>query len=114
MLTLTYGVISFYFFGQVTQFGGSPPIAGINQYTPGFVGELVGHPDRLYYIALGTALAVFVVIRYLVRTPFGISLQGVRDDPGRMGPLGVTVPLHRTLAVGFAAFVASLAGCLYV
>ena len=114
MLTLTYGVIAFYFFGQVTQFGGFSPIAGINQYTPGFVGELVGHPDRLYYIALGTALAVFAVIRYVVRTPFGISLQGVRDDPVRMSSLGFTVPLHRTLAFGFAAFVASLAGVLYV
>ena len=28
MLTLTYGVIANYFFGQVTQFGGFSPIAG--------------------------------------------------------------------------------------
>lgn len=114
MLTLTYGVIAFYFFGQVTQFGGFSPIAGINRYTPGFVGELLGHPDRLYYIALGTALVVFAVIRYVVRTPFGISLQGVRDDPVRMSSLGYNVAMHRTLAFGFAAFVASLAGVLYV
>lgn len=114
MLTLTYGVIAFYFFGQVTQFGGFSPIAGINQYTPGFVGEIVGHPDRLYYIALITALAVYVLIRYIVRTPFGLSLQGVRDEPIRMGSLGFNVPWHRTLAFGFAAFLASLAGVLYV
>jgi branched-chain amino acid transport system permease protein len=114
MLTLTYGVIAFYFFGQVTQFGGFSPIAGINQYTPGFIGDLVGHPDRLYYIALITAVAVYALIRYLVRTPFGLSLQGVRDEPVRMGSLGFSVPLHRTIAFGFAAFVASLAGVLFV
>ena len=57
MLTLTYGVIANYFFGQVTQFGGFSPIAGIDQYTPGFVGDIVGHPDKLYYIAFGVALA---------------------------------------------------------
>jgi len=114
MLTLTYGVIANYFFGQVTEFGGFSPIAGINQYTPGFVGDLLGHPDKLYYIALGTALVVYVLIRYVVRTPFGLSLQGLRDDPVRMSSLGYNVPLHRTLAFGFAAFIASLSGVLLV
>ncbi len=112
MLTLTYGVIANYFFGQVTQFGGFSPIAGINQYTPGFVGDIVGSPDKLYYIALGTSVVVYVLIRYIARTPFGLSLQGVRDDPLRMTSLGFAVPLHRTLAFGFAAFIASLAGIL--
>jgi branched-chain amino acid transport system permease protein len=114
MLTLSYAVIANYFFGQVTQFGGFSPIAGINRYTPGFVGDIVGRPNKLYYIALGTALLVYVVIRYLVRTPFGLSLQGLRDDPLRMSSLGYNVPLHRTLAFGFAAFVASLSGVLLV
>lgn len=114
MLTLTYGVIANYFFGQVTQFGGFSPIAGISQYTPGFVGDLLGHPDKLYYIALGTALAVYVLIRYVVKTPFGLSLQGIRDDPVRMASLGYNVPLHRAIAFGFAAFIASLSGVLLV
>jgi branched-chain amino acid transport system permease protein len=113
MLTLTYAVIAFYFFGQVTKFGGFSPIAGINQYTPGFVGDILGHPDKLYYIALGTALFAYVLLRYVARTPFGISLQGLRDDPVRMTSLGYNVPLHRTLAFGFAAFLAALAGVLY-
>jgi branched-chain amino acid transport system permease protein len=114
MLTLTYAVIAFYFFGQVTAFGGFSPIAGINQYTPGFVGNILDHPNRLYYIALGTSVVVYLLIRYVVRTPFGLALQGVRDDPVRMASLGFNVPLHRMLAFGFAAFVAALAGVLNV
>jgi branched-chain amino acid transport system permease protein len=114
MLTLTYGVIANYFFGQVTEFGGFSPIAGINQYTPAFVGDIIGHPDKLYYIAFGTAIVVYLLMRYLAGTPFGLSLQGLRDDHVRMGSLGYNVPLHRTLAFGFAAFVASLAGVLLV
>ena len=114
MLTLTYGVIANYFFGQVTQFGGFSPIAGINRYTPGFVGDIVGHPDKLYYIAFVASLVVYGAIRYLVRTPFGLSLQGVRDDPVRMSSLGYHVPLHRALAFGFAAFIAALSGVLLV
>jgi branched-chain amino acid transport system permease protein len=114
MLTLTYGVIANYFFGQVTEFGGFSPIAGINRYMPGFVGDVVGHPDKLYYIAFGVSLAVYGAIRYLIRTPFGLSLQGVRDDPVRMSSLGYNVPLHRALAFGFASFIAALAGILLV
>jgi branched-chain amino acid transport system permease protein len=114
MLTLTYGVIAYYFFSQVIQFGGFSPIAGIDRYPPAFIGSVLGHPDKLYYIAFGTALAVYALIRYIVRTPFGITLQGIRDDPLRMSSLGYNVVLHRTLAFGFAAFLASLAGVLYV
>ncbi len=114
MLTLTFGVIANYFFGQVTKLGGFSPIASINVYTPGWIGDIVGHPDKLYYIALGVSLFVYVLIRYLVRTPFGISLGGQRDDPVRLASLGYNVALHRTLAFGFAAFVGSLAGVLFV
>ena len=53
-------------------------------------------------------------MRYVVRTPFGIALQGIRDDPPRMRSLGYNVPLHRTLAFTLGAFVAAIAGILSV
>ena len=114
MITLTYSVIATYTLGQVTKISGFSGIGGINSYTPGWIGNILAHPNRLYYIALGTAVVVYVLIRYIVRTPFGVSLQGVRDEPIRMSSLGYAVPLHRTLAFGFAAFLAALAGVLYV
>jgi branched-chain amino acid transport system permease protein len=114
MITLTYSVIATYTLGQVTRISGFSGIGGINRYTPGWLGNIIAHPNRLYYLALGVAIAVYVLIRYVVRTPFGITLQGVRDEPLRMSSLGYNVPLHRTLAFGFAAFLASLAGVLYV
>ena len=113
MITLTYSVIATYTLSQVTNISGFSGIGGINRYTPGWIGNLLDHPNRLYYIALGVAIFAYVVIRYLVRTPFGLSLQGVRDEPIRAASLGYNVPLHRTLAFGFAAFLAGLAGVLY-
>jgi branched-chain amino acid transport system permease protein len=114
MITLTFSVIATYTLGQVTKISGFSGIGDISRYTPGWIGDVLAHPDRLYYVALGVALAVYVLIRYIVRTPFGLSLQGVRDEPVRMASLGYNVPLHRTLAFGFAAFVAALGGILYV
>jgi branched-chain amino acid transport system permease protein len=113
MITLTYSVIAVYVLGQVTKISGFSGIGGINRYTPGWIGNILDHPNRLYYIALGVAIFTYVVIRYLVRTPFGLTLQGVRDEPIRMSSLGYAVPLHRTLAFGFAAFIAALGGVLY-
>ena len=114
MITLTYAVIANYFFGQVTNVSGFSGIGGINRYTPGWMGDILAHPNRLYYAALIAAVFVYFLIRFLVRTPFGIALQGVRDEPLRMGSLGYNVAIHRALAFTFGAFVASLSGVLFV
>jgi branched-chain amino acid transport system permease protein len=112
MLTLTFGVIAWQLVGSVTKLGGFSPIAGIDRHAPGFVGDVVNDRDRLYYIALICAVVAYVVIRLLVRTPFGLALQGIRDDPVRMASLGFTVPLHRMLAFTFAGLIAAVAGVL--
>jgi branched-chain amino acid transport system permease protein len=114
MLTLTFGVLIYYFFSSVTTFSGFSGISGIQGHTPHVVGDPTNHPNRLYYIALVTAFLVYLGVRYLVRTPFGLTLQGIRDDPVRMASLGYNVPLHRAAAFGLSAFVASLAGVLFV
>ena len=54
---------------------------------------------------------MYALIRYLVRTPFGIALQGIRDEPSRMASLGYNVTLHRTLAFGIGALIAALERC---
>src|SRR5206468_13011507 len=51
-------------------------------------------------------------LRYVARTPFGIALQGIRDDPVRMSALGYNVRLHRTLGFALAAPAAGLGGVI--
>jgi branched-chain amino acid transport system permease protein len=115
MITLTLAVICNYFFGQVTLLSGFSGISNIYQRAPGFLGgDVQQHPDRLYYLALVVALVVYALIRYVVKTPFGLVLQGIRDDPIKMRSLGYNVALHRTLAFGFASFIAAIAGVLFV
>ncbi len=112
MITLAISVIVFYFFAQVTTLSG---YGGIRSVTPpALIGNPVLNPLPLYYAALVASALVYVGIRYLARTPFGLALQGIRDDPARMQALGFNVALHRTLAFGVGAFIASMAGILSV
>jgi branched-chain amino acid transport system permease protein len=112
MITLALALFVFYFFGQVTQLSGFGGIRSVSH--PGFLKDPITHPTPLYYVSLGASVIVYLLLRYVIRTPFGIALQGIRDDPGRMSSLGYNVALHRTLAFGLGAFVAAIAGILSV
>ena len=112
MITLAFGVIVFFFFAQVTQISGH---GGVNDIeVPAIVGTQTGDPASLYYISLVVAAVAFLGVLYLGRTPFGLTMQGIRDDPTRMRALGYNVALHRTLAFAVAGLIAAVAGILSV
>jgi len=50
----------------------------------------------------------------LSRSPFGLALQGIRDNARRMAALGFNVTAHRIAAYAFAALIAAIAGVLLV
>ena len=112
MLTLTYAVIAFLFVGSVTLIGGFSPRGGVDEYTR-FHRRDHQRPAApvLHHAHLGRCGVS--LIRYLIRTPFGISLQGIRDEPVRMASLGYNVALHRTIAFGIGALIAAIGGNTY-
>jgi len=112
MITLAFSVLVFYFFSQVTQLAG---FGGVNSVElPGFLGNPGQDPVPLYYTTLVAAVLVFLALRGISRTAFGLTLQGVRDEPARMRALGFDVTRHRMLAFGLAAVIAAIAGVLSV
>ena len=56
----------------------------------------------------------YVAVVYVSRAPFGLALQGVRDNPRRMEAIGYNVTAHRIAAYAFAALIASIGGILMV
>ena len=112
MITLSFSVLVYYFFSQVTQLSG---FGGVNSVDlPGILGNPEQDPVPRYFLTLVVAVLVFIWLAAVSRTAFGLGLQGVRDEPARMRALGFDVTLHRTLAFGLAAFVAGIAGVLSV
>jgi len=71
-------------------------------------------PIPFYYLTLAVAAACYFGVLYLSRAPFGLALQGVRDNPRRMQALGFNVRAHRIAAYAFASFIAAIGGVLLV
>jgi len=110
VITLAFAQVTYFYFAAVPTFGAHEGINGIRP--PDLIGDPVQHPARMYYFLLAVSLLVFLGLRYVSRTAFGLALQGVRDDPVRMAALGYSVRLHRTLGFTLAAPVAGAAGVL--
>jgi branched-chain amino acid transport system permease protein len=71
-------------------------------------------PIPLYYLILFFSALSYAIVVYVSRAPFGLALQGVRDNPRRMEAIGYNVTAHRIAAYTFAALIASVGGILLV
>ena len=113
MITLAIASAFYYFTNQNwVIFNGH---TGINSVvTPHFWGVDWRADVPFYYVILAVAALCFGAVSYLSRAPFGLALQGVRDNPRRMAALGFNVNAHRIAAYAFASFVAALGGVLQV
>jgi len=113
MITLAIGAAFFYFTNQNWAiFNGH---TGINTIaTPHFWGIDWRADIPFYYVTLAVAAICYFAVLHLSRAPFGLALQGVRDNPRRMAALGFNVNAHRVAAYAFAALIAAFAGILQV
>ncbi len=70
--------------------------------------------EAFYYATLAIFLMAVLSMWVFMRSPFGASLAGTRDQPRRMTALGFNVWLIRFLAFLVSGFWCGVAGLLYV
>lgn len=113
MITLAMGVAFYYLALQnYTVFNGFQGFQKV--YPPVVLGVDWRQPVPFYFLCLSLALAGYFFVKYLVRAPFGIALQGIRDNPRRMNALGYNVTAHRVAAYAVAGFIAAVGGVMLV
>lgn len=113
MITLAVGVAFFYLAQQnYTVFNGFQGFSRIAP--PTLFGQDLHEPMPFYFIVLACSLAGYWFVKYLVRAPFGVALQGIRDNPRRMQALGYHVTAHRVAAYAVSGFLAAVGGILLV
>ena len=113
MITLAIGVAFYYLALQnYSVFNGFQGYQKV--YPPTFWGIDWRSPLPYYFVVLACSLAGYFAVKWLVRTPFGIALQGIRDNPRRMNSLGYNVVAHRVAAYAVAGLIAAVGGVLLV
>ncbi|MSQ71089.1 MAG: branched-chain amino acid ABC transporter permease [Betaproteobacteria bacterium] len=75
-----------------------------------FPWSVFGQTSYLY--ALAWLFILFFIARRLVASPFGLALQGIRQNRGRMQLLGANVTLQLVTIYVFSGFMAGVAGAL--
>jgi branched-chain amino acid transport system permease protein len=113
MVTLGFGLLVAELanaFGDIT--GGSDgmtgmtfdPILGLFEF------DMIGKTAYLYSAVV--AFLAFAFVRRIVHSPFGLSLQGYRENPARMAQIGAPMMARLRLVNALAAALAGLAGGL--
>ncbi|MEN9631497.1 MAG: hypothetical protein RJA10_4725 [Pseudomonadota bacterium] len=113
MITLAIGVAFYYLVLQnYTVFNGFQGFQKV--YPPEVFGLNWRDPLPFYFLCLFWAMAGYFFIQWLVRTPFGMALQGTRDNARRMNSLGFNVTAHRVAAYAVSGLLAGVGGVLLV
>lgn len=111
MITLAIAAAFFYFTRQnYDLFNGFQGFNGV--FPPELFGVNWRGPKAFYYMTLFFAVLSYIAVLYISRAPFGLALQGVRDNPRRMAALGYNVTAHRVAAYALAALPAGIGGIL--
>ena len=113
MITLAIAAAFFYFTNQnYAIFNGHTGISSIP--TPNLFGVNWHGDIPFYYLSLVFAGIAWGAVTWLSRAPFGLALQGIRDNPRRMAALGFNVNAHRVAAYLVASLIAGVGGILLV
>jgi branched-chain amino acid transport system permease protein len=113
MITLAFGQILWglaYRWASVT--GGDNGISGLTRPSP--FGLDLEEANNFYYCSLVVFVFVWIAIAILVRSPFGATIRGTKDQPRRMSALGFNVWLIRWITFTACGFFASIGGIMYV
>ncbi len=97
----------------VSMTGGDNGLRGIPRPLLGF-GLNLGRIQEFYYFALVVTAVAAGLMYLLVRSPFGLSLRGIRESESRMRVLGYDTFLHKYLIFVIAGLFSGVAGALYV
>jgi branched-chain amino acid transport system permease protein len=110
MLTFAFAQMLFYLAVGQQQFGGDDgmPLAKRSQL---WLLDL-GNVTHFYYFALAVLALVLLVCDRLVRSRFGMVLQGCKQNEIRLQTIGVPTYGYKVAAFGIAGAIAGLAGFL--
>jgi branched-chain amino acid transport system permease protein len=110
MITLALAQLVFFVCLQANFTGGENGLQGIPRGS--LLGLGLGNDRIMYYFVLAVFVAVFVLIRRIVHSPFGQVLKAIRANEPRAVSLGYKVDRYKLMAFVLSASLSGLAGSL--
>ncbi|WP_207061362.1 branched-chain amino acid ABC transporter permease [Motiliproteus sp. SC1-56] len=114
MLTLAFAQMLYYFFFESPRFGGddgiflfATPEVSLGSFT---LNLQSGH--NLYYFVLGWMLVVYLLLRMVLKAPFGHVLVAIKANEQRVRALGYATGRYKLVSFVIAGALAGLAGFL--
>jgi branched-chain amino acid transport system permease protein len=113
MITLALGMVVWGLaFRWVSMTKGDNGIAGVPRPDTVLPWNL-NAPLPFFYFALAAAVVAWIALGTLARSPFGLTLKGIRESETRMRALGYNVWLHKYLAFVIAGVFAGFSGVFW-
>ncbi len=115
MVTLAFGQMGFYFINDASFTGGSDGM--YIMFKPELLiggWQLIDLEDKqdFFYFALAATAAVYLILRMLIRSPFGRVLVGIHANEHRVRAMGYNAAVYKVVAFVIAGTLAGLAGFL--
>jgi branched-chain amino acid transport system permease protein len=76
--------------------------------------SFISSQNSAYYFVLIVVSICLILMYILFKSPFGETLQAIRDNPERCEAIGINVRRHQLVAIVIATFFAGIAGVLFV
>ena len=113
MITMALGMVLWGLsFRWIPVTGGDNGISGIPRLET-LLGLPASGPIPYYYVALAVFVLCSALMTMLVKSPFGLTLQGIREHEPRMRSLGFNTWLHGYVSYVCAGAFASIAGIMW-
>jgi branched-chain amino acid transport system permease protein len=112
MITLGFGQMGYEFFFQNSTMGGDDGFYSITRLDLSAIGVDLTDPASFALFALIAMSLVYVLLAWLLATPFGAVLRGLHANPKRFRALGLRVLAYRAGGFTVAGMVAGFAGSL--
>jgi len=113
MITFAFAEIVYFVVNQFPAYTGGED--GLHDVLRGRLFGISLADDRVfYYLALALVTLMVLFVFRILKSPFGMSLVGARENERRMMSVGYNVYLIRVQAYALSAFIISVGGALYV
>ncbi len=112
MITLAIGEMGYEYFFHNRALGGDDGLAGLPRLDLSAIGVNLTDPGQFALALILMVAVVYLLLLAILRSPYGLVLVGIHENPQRMRALGYSVNAYKVSAFVLSGAVAGFAGTL--